>query len=179
MYDLPSEDPNEPGLPDEYHYLQPQLLSTTFQLSDYAADQIFTAGDLNLYYTVQRPLWYKRPDWFAVVGVSRLYDQHDLRLSSVIWQEGISPSVIVELLSPGTENDDLGITERGSKSRPPSKWEVYEQILRVPYYVVFDRYTGRLQALPGASGMKKSAAYTTVFVPVLRMDKCAPISSLC
>ena len=26
MYDLPSEDPNETGLPDEYHYLQPQLL---------------------------------------------------------------------------------------------------------------------------------------------------------
>ena len=26
MYDLPSEDPEEPGLPDEFHYYQPQLL---------------------------------------------------------------------------------------------------------------------------------------------------------
>ena len=26
MYDLPSEDPEEPGLPDEFHLLQPQLL---------------------------------------------------------------------------------------------------------------------------------------------------------
>jgi Uma2 family endonuclease len=29
MYDLPSEHPEEPGLPDEHHYLQPQLLSAT------------------------------------------------------------------------------------------------------------------------------------------------------
>jgi len=43
MYDLPSEDPEEPGLPDEYHYLQPQLLSATFHLRDYAFDQVFMA----------------------------------------------------------------------------------------------------------------------------------------
>ena len=30
MYDLPSEDPKEPGLPDEFHYYQPQLLRETF-----------------------------------------------------------------------------------------------------------------------------------------------------
>jgi hypothetical protein len=29
MYDLPSEDPESPGLPDEFHDLQPQLLSLT------------------------------------------------------------------------------------------------------------------------------------------------------
>jgi Uma2 family endonuclease len=152
MYDLPSEDPNEPGLPDEYHYLQPQLLSATFRLSDYAADQIFTAGDLNIYYNVRRPLWHKRPDWFAVVGVPRLYDQQDLRLSYVIWQEGVSPSVVVELLSPGTEDEDLGRTERETESRPPTKWHVYEQILRVPYYVVFNRYTDELRAFTLVAG---------------------------
>jgi len=26
MYDLPSENPEEPGLPDDFHYYQPQLL---------------------------------------------------------------------------------------------------------------------------------------------------------
>ena len=30
MYDLPSEDPKEPGLPDEFHDYQPQLLRETF-----------------------------------------------------------------------------------------------------------------------------------------------------
>ncbi len=31
MYDLPSEDPEEAGLPDEFHTFQPQLLRETFQ----------------------------------------------------------------------------------------------------------------------------------------------------
>jgi len=80
-----------------------------------------------------------------VVGVSRLYEQQDLRLSYVIWQEGVSPLLAVELLSPGTEKEDLGQTLR-DVSQPPTKWEVYERILRIPYYVVFDRYTDRWRA---------------------------------
>ncbi len=145
MYDLPSEDPEEPGLPDEFHHFQPQLLRETFRPPNYPLDQVFSASDLNLYYDVRHPSWYKRPDWFVVVGVSRLYEQRDLRLSYVIWQEGVNPLIVVELLSPGTEREDLGQTLRDAK-QPPTKWEVYEQILRVPYYIAFNRYTDELQA---------------------------------
>jgi hypothetical protein len=74
-----------------------------------------------------------------------LYEQRDLRLSYVIWQEKISPSAIVELLSPGTEKEDLGATTR-DRNEPPTKWEVYEQILQVPYYVVFNRGQDQFQA---------------------------------
>lgn len=81
MYDLPSEDPEEPGLPDEFHDLQPQLLRESFNPPNYPADQIFVATDLNLYYDVRHLNWYKRPDWFAVVGVPRLYQGWDLRLT--------------------------------------------------------------------------------------------------
>lgn len=145
MYDLPREDPEEPGLSDEFHDFQPQLLRETFRPPNYSLDQIFSASDLNLYYNVRQPKWHKRPDWFAVVGVSRLYEQRDLRLSYVIWQEGVDPLIVVELLSPGTEREDLGQTLRDAK-QPPTKWEVYEQVLRVPYYIVFNRYTDELQA---------------------------------
>ena len=72
MYDLPSDDPEEPGLPDEFHDLQPQLLSATLRLQDYGRDQFFTGTDLNLYYDVRHPLRHKRPDWFLAVGVPRL-----------------------------------------------------------------------------------------------------------
>ena len=41
MYDLPSEDPKEPGLPDTFHGLQPQLLDETLWLPQYLDDQIF------------------------------------------------------------------------------------------------------------------------------------------
>jgi Uma2 family endonuclease len=155
MYDLPSEYPEDPGLPDEFHHLQPQLLSQTFRPANTPPTQIFCGSDLNLYYDSRHPFWYKRPDWFGVVGVPRLYDDVDLRLSYVVWQEGINPFVVVELLSPGTEKEDLGEREMGEdsptegnghapglpKERPPRKWDVYEHILRIPYYVVFSRYT--------------------------------------
>ncbi|MFP4124117.1 Uma2 family endonuclease [Coleofasciculus sp.] len=144
MYDLPSDNPEDPGLPDEFHFFQPLLLLLTFQPTNWNWEQVFSACDLNLYYDVNHTHWYKRPDWFGVVGIPRLYEQRELRLSYVIWQEQISPFVVVELLSPGTEDEDFGrtIPQAGS---PPTKWQVYEQILRVPYYVIFSRYTLELQ----------------------------------
>lgn len=152
MYDLPSEDPEEPGLPDEFHDLQPHLLSQTLRIQGYG-DQMFTGTDLNLYYDVRHPLWQKRPDWFLVLGVPRLYDGIDLRASYVVWQEGVNPFMVVELLSPGTAQEDLGeqaeseslISNGQVQETPPRKWQVYEQILRVPYYLVFSRYTNQLR----------------------------------
>lgn len=49
MYDLPSEDSEEPGLPDEFHYYQPQLLRETFQPTHYLPDRYLVGTDLNLY----------------------------------------------------------------------------------------------------------------------------------
>ncbi|NEP15118.1 MAG: Uma2 family endonuclease [Symploca sp. SIO2C1] len=168
MYDLPSENPEEAGLPDEFHDLQPQLLSRTLQLSGYTGKNYFTASDLNLYYDVNHPLWYKRPDWFLAINVPRLYDGKDLRRSYVTWQEGKSPYVAIEFLSPGTEVEDLGrfhnqtsevvIDESGTRAvnptsngseatatKPPAKLEVYEQYLRIPHYFVYSRYTQKLR----------------------------------
>ncbi|MBW4473889.1 MAG: Uma2 family endonuclease [Stenomitos rutilans HA7619-LM2] len=170
MYDLPSEDPEEPGLPDEFHDLQPQLLSRTLSLTGYSRENCFTASDLNLYYNVRHPLWHKRPDWFLVVDVPRLYEQRDLRRSYVLWQEGNPPTVVVEFLSPGTEAEDLGRFYDGTvdgseseattsvssavasnedneatKAKPPGKFEVYETRLRVPHYFVYNRFTQRLR----------------------------------
>ena len=144
MYDLPSELVGESGLPDEFHIFQPRLLSDTCQPTSYSTDDFLVATDLNLYYDVRHPLWYKRPDWYVVLEVPRTSDQDALRLSYVIWQEGVDPFLVVELLSPGTEQEDLGKTLR-EVNKPPTKWQVYEQILRVPYYVVYDRYTNRLR----------------------------------
>lgn len=148
MYDLPSEYPEEPGLPDEFHDLQPQLLSRTLRLTQYAPDNYFTGTDINVYYDARHPTWHKRPDWFLAVDVPRLYKGQELRNSYVVWQESVNPLVVVEFLSPGTEAEDLGPFYNQSKiteTIPPRKWWVYEQILRVPYYIVFSRYTGILR----------------------------------
>jgi Uma2 family endonuclease len=140
MYDLPSEDPEELGLPDLFHDFQPKLLRETCIPSTYLQSEVFIGADLNLYYDSRHPRWHKRPDWFLCLGVTSSDQQQDLRLSYVMWQEWVAPFLILELLSPGTEEEDLGQTLR-EVNQPPTKWQVYEQILRIPYYVVFDRYT--------------------------------------
>jgi Uma2 family endonuclease len=144
MYDLPSEDPKEPGLPDEFHPTQAQLLRETFQPPTISTDNLFIGTDINLYYDSRKTLWYKRPDWFVSLGVAHSATIQEMRWSYVIWQETVSPFLVVELLSPGTEDEDLGQTLR-IVDQPPTKWEVYERILRVPYYVVFDRDVNQLR----------------------------------
>jgi Uma2 family endonuclease len=158
MYDLPSEDPEEMGLPsaegvsleetssacparDKFHYLQPILASETCLP---AIEEFFIGVDLNLYYDVNHTGWYKRPDWFLVLGKSDNAAQSELRLSYVMWQEYTAPFLVIELLSPGTEAEDLGQTLRVI-GKPPTEWQVYEQILRVPYYAVFDRYSNQFR----------------------------------
>ncbi len=150
MYDLPSEDPEEPGLRDEFHRFQASLLRETCQPSIDADPGFFSSSSLYLYYDVRPPLWYKWPDWFLVLGVQKATHQKDLRLSYVIWQEGVSPFLVIELLAPDTIAEDLGVPLRQG-NQPPTKWQVYEQVLRVPYYGIFDRYTNtfRLFQLTG------------------------------
>jgi Uma2 family endonuclease len=143
MYDLPSEEVGDPGLPDEFHRKQANFLSETCLPPNIEASKVFTASDLNLYYDPRHTNWYKRPDWYLVLGVAPEWE-NDLRWSYVVWQEGVRPFLMVELLSPGTEAEDLGETLRDA-SKPPAKWEVYEQILSVPYYVVYDRYENNLR----------------------------------
>jgi len=160
MYDLPSEDPEEPGLPDEFHLLQPRLLCETFRPDAELVQQYITASDLNLYYDPANPLWYKRPDWFAVLGVEPARQVEALRWSYVIWQEEIAPYLLIELLSPGTEKDDLGTRLRDTQ-QPPAKWDVYERYLQIPYYAVYSRHTGELRLFGLVAGRYRPLAETT------------------
>jgi Uma2 family endonuclease len=157
MYDLPSEDPEEEGLPNTYHDFQPELLRKTCQPIDYYPDKLYSGSDLHIYYDVNHPKWYKRPDWFLVIGVDFLYKKIAPRQSYLMWQEEVNPLIVVELLSPGTAKEDLGenITkaelemdkdvEIKEPKSPTPKWEVYEKLLKVPYYFVFNDITNQLR----------------------------------
>ena len=128
MYDLPSEEIGDPGLPDEFHRMQAELLRETCRSPRYAqqdsaavgADEpsqvnsnaLFIASDLNLYYDSRNTQLYKRPDWFLCLDVPKLERQADLRWCYLIWQEAIAPFLVIEFLSPGTEAEDLGDTVR-------------------------------------------------------------------
>ena len=144
MYDLPSEEIGDAGLPDQYHLWQAELLAQTFLPPNYPREKVFVGCDLNLYYTLEQPRWYKRPDWFGAVGVDRFYGQKDSRLSYVIWQEQVRPFIVIEFLSPSTEKEDLGLV-KSRKGEKPSKWQVYEEILQIPYYLVFNGHNNELK----------------------------------
>ncbi|NEP47130.1 MAG: Uma2 family endonuclease, partial [Okeania sp. SIO2H7] len=152
MYDLPSEAVGEPGLPDEFHRMQAELLRETCRSPQYSGGpssleegsdgvsrSLFIASDLNLYYDSRNPKLYKRPDWFLCLDVPKLEKQADLRWSYLIWQESVAPFLVIEFLSPGTEAEDLGETVRRI-DQPPRKWDVYERFLRIPYYALYNRY---------------------------------------
>lgn len=91
MFDLPSEDPEEDGLADTFHELQPQLLDETLSLPQYPEDRTYRAFNLNLYYDPEHTGWHKRPNWFLAVGASRLYRGVVPRSSYVMWKKKLLP----------------------------------------------------------------------------------------
>jgi Uma2 family endonuclease len=107
--------------------------------------QILVGRDIKLYYDPQQTSQYKHLDWFAVVGVDPCYEQRDLITSYQVWQEGINPFVVVELHSSDREINDLE-QRLPTKNPSMSNREVYEQILRIPYYILFDSKTNHLRA---------------------------------
>ncbi|NJR24788.1 MAG: Uma2 family endonuclease [Richelia sp. CSU_2_1] len=143
MYDLPSEDPEEPGL-DVFHRVQAQLTSDSCIPPNHPLDRLLIASDLNIYYDPNHPNWYKKPDWFIVVGVPQLYRERDLRMSYVVWDEQVIPLIVAEFLSDSTEAEDLGFTY-SEPNKPPTKWQVYERILKIPYYIIFSKNTNQLR----------------------------------
>ncbi|OQW90398.1 MAG: hypothetical protein BWK78_07100, partial [Thiotrichaceae bacterium IS1] len=134
------------------------------------SDNFFVAADLNLYYDRQHEQWYKRPDWFAVVGISPLYQGRESRYSYVVWDEKVVPLLVVELLSEGTEDEDQGRTSSRPKG-PPTKWEVYEKILQIPYYVIFSRQTSQVQffKLTAGSYVKQPSSTKSLWLPEVQL----------
>ncbi len=72
----------------------------------------------------------RSPDWYVVEGVPRLLDG-EMRRSYVLWEELVSPLLVVEYLS-----DD------GAEERDETPWEgkfwVYERTIQASYYAIYD-----------------------------------------
>jgi Uma2 family endonuclease len=145
MYDLPSEDLEESGLPDEFHHFQSKLLRET--CCPPIAEDFFIGANLRLYYDTENTSYYKKPDWFLVLGVPASRTEADLRWSYVLWQEGAAPFLVVEILSPGTEVEDLGQT-LDIVGAPLTKWQVYEQELCVSILCGFRSFQQWLAPFP-------------------------------
>lgn len=128
----PTEDelPYDDGMPMESqrHALQLQLLIDPLRLFWADREDVYVAGNMFVYFSLDqvRNRDFRGPDFFVVLDVPKRE-----RKSWVVWQEGKSPDVVIELISESTAALDKG-----------EKKEIYQDRLRVPEYFWFDPFSG-------------------------------------
>ncbi len=87
------------------------------------------------------------PDWFYVPNVPPNLDGQ-IRRSYVLWREHIAPLIALEFASGnGDEERDrtpLSRTDEGVVTKPGKFW-VYERVMRIPYYGIYEINSGRLE----------------------------------
>lgn len=86
------------------------------------------------------------PDWFYVPNVPATLD--GFRRSYVFWRELMAPLIALEFASGNGEEErdrtPLSVTPDGKTIKPGKFW-VYEKIIRIPYYGIYEIATGNLE----------------------------------
>jgi Uma2 family endonuclease len=127
---LPTQDqlPCDDGIPMETqrHKMQMDLLIHALYPWLEKQNQGYIGGNMFIYYSAAqlKNQDFKGPDFFAVLDVPKVE-----RKSWVVWEEGKTPDVIVELLSESTANYDK-----------TSKKQIYQDQMRVPEYFWYDPF---------------------------------------
>ncbi len=114
------------------HRSQMNLLIDSLRLAWHKRDDFFVAGNMCLYFseTQAKKNDFRGPDVFIVLDTVKKE-----RKSWVVWEEdGKTPDVVIELLSPSTEAVD-----RGEKKR------LYARVLKVAQYYLFDPFTAEFE----------------------------------
>jgi Uma2 family endonuclease len=89
----------------------------------YAADpMVYVSGNLLLFYERGNKRRHVSPDVFVVKGITKRQ-----RLNYLLWREGKGPDFVIELTSSSTRKEDL-----------QTKFELYQNVLRVREYFLFD-----------------------------------------
>lgn len=103
-----------------------QMMDLRAALKEYfrATMDVYVTGNLLLYYVEGDARKSVAPDIFVVFGVP-----NHQRGVYKLWEEERGPEVVIELTSASTKKEDLG-----------RKFRLYEQVLRVPEYFLFDPY---------------------------------------
>jgi Uma2 family endonuclease len=87
------------------------------------------------------------PDWFYVPNVPPTLGG-EIRRSYVLWREHLAPLIALEFASGnGAEERDstpLSIANSGEVTKPGKFW-VYERIMRIPYYGIYQIGNGSLE----------------------------------
>jgi Uma2 family endonuclease len=150
--DLPPQFPDHTQLPEsdgtfvKYFQEHPQSVILTDSIDPvlrhlHPDGQYAIGQDCGIYWRETEPpeKGAEAPDWFYVPGVpARIEGQ--IRRSYVLWREFITPTIVLEFASgDGSEERDrtpLACSIEGETIRPGKFW-VYEQVMRIPYYGIY------------------------------------------
>ncbi len=113
-------------------------LTDSLATAEKLSETTITTTNYGICATVDGKMVVKAPDWCYVdqIRVSRA----EVNRSYTPQLQGNIPTIVMEFLS------DTDGTEYSIKpSYPPGKWYFYEQILKVPNYVIFDLQTSKLE----------------------------------
>lgn len=144
--DLPDSD--DTPVDNELQELIPHLLKDILALIWAERMDWFFGIDMAIYYNPDEPTTAIVPDSFLSVGVPRIIDS-DLRLSYVLWDEQVIPSMILEVVSQ---------TRRGEytkKKEDYAKMGVLYYVIynplrkRKPRLEVYELKNGKYELLPG------------------------------
>jgi len=87
------------------------------------------------------------PDWFYVPNVPPKLNG-EIRRSYVLWREFLAPTIALKFASgDGEEERDatpLSVSATGETIKPGKFW-VYEQIMRIPYYGIYEIKNSKLE----------------------------------
>ena len=138
-------------LPDTYrldddpveNIQQPRLaagLNDAFSSNNRMPAEGLVASNFALTATINQKTVVKAPDWLYVPRINQTLSQiQPIRRSYAPWTEGDGVAIVMEFLS----EDDNG--EHSSRDTPPyGKLYFYEQIVKVPTYVIFDPHEGKM-----------------------------------
>ena len=94
------------------------------------------------------------PDWFYVPGVAPLLDGQ-MRRSYVLWRELITPLIVLEFASGSgkEERDKTSLSESKQQGTRPGKFWVYERIMHIPYYGIYEIKSGKLEVYHHVNGL--------------------------
>jgi Uma2 family endonuclease len=118
--ELPHSD--DTPVDNELQDLIPGMLKAMLALVWADRQDWFFGVDMGVYYDPDEPAIV--PDGFLSLGVERVFDE-GLRLSYTFWEEGVAPTIVLEVVSHNY---------RGEYSK---KKEFYAS-LQIPYYVVYN-----------------------------------------
>jgi Uma2 family endonuclease len=116
-------------------------LRESLELAGFIQPQMLIASNFALCATLNEQFIAKAPDWVYVPTVNQNSGQNlGERKSYTPNLEGDIPAIVMEFLS-----DSEGGEYSVKRSYPPGKWFFYEQILKVPIYIIFDPKVGLLE----------------------------------